>query len=40
MLDDGVYTLVYFHKDCNKKCNKNKNEDNNNHDNDNKKWKW
>ena len=22
MLDDGVYTLPYFHKDCNKKdCN-------------------
>ena len=38
MLDDGVHTLAYFHKSCNKKCdkNKNKNENNsNNHDNDN-----
>ena len=37
VLDDGVHTLAYFHKDCNKKCNKNENESNNNHDNDNKK---
>ena len=38
VLDDGVHTLAYFHKDCNKKCNKNDNENNNNnHDNDNKK---
>ena len=38
-LDDGVHTLAYFHKDCNKICNKNENENenNNNHDNDNKK---
>ena len=41
MLDDG-HTLAYFHKDCNKKCDKNENENenknnnnNNNHDNDN-----
>ena len=36
-LDDGVHTLSYFQKDCNKKCDKNKNENNNNnnHDNDN-----
>ena len=40
MLDDGVNTLAYFHKGCNKKCDKNENENNNsnNHDNDNKKW--
>ena len=25
VLDDGVHTLAYFHKDCNKKCNKNRN---------------
>ena len=38
MLDDGVQTLVYFRKVCNKKRNKNENENNNNnHDNDNKK---
>ena len=30
VLDDGVNTLAYFHKDCNK-CEKNKN--NNNNDN-------
>ena len=24
-LDDGVHTLAYFHKDCNKKCDKNEN---------------
>ena len=36
MLDDGVHTLAYFYKDCNKKCDKNENENsNNNHDNDN-----
>ena len=36
VLDDGVHTLAYFHKDCNKKCDKNENENNNNnHDNDN-----
>ena len=34
VLDNGVHTLAYFHKDCNKKCDKNKNE-NNNRDNDN-----
>ena len=33
VLDDGVHTLAYFHKDCNKKCDKNENENNNNHDN-------
>ena len=46
MLDDGVHTLAYFHKNCNKKCDKNENENknknkiennNNNHDSDNKK---
>ena len=26
VLDDGVHTLAYFHKDCNKKCDKNENE--------------
>ena len=38
VLDDGVHTLAYFHKDCNKKCDKNENENennNNNHNNDN-----
>ena len=25
VLDDGVHTLAYFHKDCNKKCDKNEN---------------
>ena len=35
-LDDGVHTLAYFHKDCNKKGNNNNNDhNNNNHDNDN-----
>ena len=36
VLDDGVHTLAYFHKDCNKKCdkNENENENNNNHNND------
>ena len=24
VLDDGVNTLAYFHKDCNKKCDNNK----------------
>ena len=27
VLDDGVNTLAYFHKDCNKKCDKNENKD-------------
>ena len=27
VLDDGVHALAYFHKDCNKKCDKNKNKD-------------
>ena len=31
VLDDGVYTLAYFHKDCNKNC------DNSENNNDNKK---
>ena len=35
VLDDRVHTLAYFHKDCNKKCDKNKNENNNNNNNDN-----
>ena len=42
VLDDGVHTLAYFHKDCNKKYDKNENENenknennNNNYDNDN-----
>ena len=41
VLDNGVNTLAYFHRDCNKKCdkneneNENKNENNNNHDSDN-----
>ena len=37
VLDDGVHTLAYLHKDCSKKewdQNKNKNKNNN----DNKKW--
>ena len=40
VLDDGVHTLAYFHKDCNKKRdknehkNKNKNNTNNNNNND------
>ena len=29
VLDDGVNNLAYFHKDCNKKCDKNKNKNNN-----------
>ena len=32
VLDDGLNTLTYFHKDCNKKNDKNKN---NNHNNEN-----
>ena len=36
VLLDGVHILAYFHKDCNKKCDKNENE-NKNHDNDNEK---
>ena len=38
VLDNGVHTLAYFHKDCNIKCDKNENENNNqdnNNDNDN-----
>ena len=38
VLDNGVNTLAYFHKDCNKKCEKNQNNNNNNnndHDSDN-----
>ena len=31
--DDGVNILAYFHKDCNKKCDKNNNNNNNNNDN-------
>ena len=31
VLDDGVNTLAYFHKDCNK-CDNNKNNNNNNKD--------
>ena len=38
VLDDGVHTLPYFHKDCNKKCYQNENENGNNHDNE--KWEW
>ena len=26
VLDDGVHTLAYFHKDSNKKCDSNENE--------------
>ena len=33
VLDDGVHTLAYFHKDCNKKCDKNENENKNNNNN-------
>ena len=35
VLDNGVNTLAYFHKDFNKKDDKNETENNNNHDNDN-----
>ena len=34
VLDNGVYTLAYFHQHCNKKCDKNENKNNNNHNND------
>ena len=34
VLDDGVNTLAYFQKDCNKKCDKNENNNNDNHNND------
>ena len=40
MLDNGVHTLAYFHKDCKKKDDKNENENNNNHDNDNDNKEW
>ena len=30
ILGDGVNTLAYFHKDCNKKCDDNNNNNNNN----------
>ena len=33
VLDDGVNTLAYFHKDCKKKCDKSKNNNHNNNDN-------
>ena len=39
VLDKRINTVAYFHKDCNKKCDKNKNKNinnnnnNNNHDN-------
>ena len=29
VLDDGVNTLAYFHKNCNKKCDRNKNNNDN-----------
>ena len=35
VLDDGVHTLAYFYKDCNKKCDNNENENENENDNDN-----
>ena len=35
VLDDGVHTLAYFHKNCNKKRDKNENENENNNNNDN-----
>ena len=35
VLDDGINTLAYFHKDCNK-CDNNNNNNNNNNDNNNK----
>ena len=39
VLDDGVHTLAYFHKDCNKKCDKNENKnENNNNENKNEKY--
>ena len=33
VLDDGVHTLAYFHKDSNKKCDKNKNKNKNKNNN-------
>ena len=33
VLDDGVNTVAYFHKDCNKKCDTNNNNNNNNNKN-------
>ena len=30
VLDNGVHTLAFFHKDCNKKCDKNENKNGNN----------
>ena len=34
VLDNGINTVAYFHKECSKKCDKNKNNNNNNnHDN-------
>ena len=40
VLDDGDHILPYFHKDCNKKCDKNKNKNKNIiiMKNDNEKW--
>ena len=35
VLDDGVNTLAYFHKGCNKTCNKNENDNDKDNDNDN-----
>ena len=35
VLDDGVNTLAYFHKDINKKCDKNNNNNNNNNNDNN-----
>ena len=35
VLDDGVHTLAYFHKDSNQKCDKNKNENKNKNKNNN-----
>ena len=38
VLDDGVHSLAYFHKDCNKTCDKDENENkNNNHNHNNEK---
>ena len=34
VLDNGINTVAYFHKECSKKCDKNENNNNNNnHDN-------
>ena len=38
VLDDGVNTFAYFHKNCNKKCDKNKNNNNHNHNHNNDQW--